>query len=113
MSNISKNKTHAFLALFLSTVFFSTFLVKPAHILFFHHDLTERVPVQSDQSTLSNPSDTNCPICNFEFCFFIADKPAEFEKVPAIFAGQKTPQTFDCLASQASHHFLLRAPPVF
>lgn len=113
MKNISKNKTHALLALFLSAVFFSTFLVKPAHILFFHHDLTERVPIQSDQTTLLNPSDTNCPICNFEFCFFLSTNQPDIQKAPAIFAKQQTPQTFDCLAKQASHHFQLRAPPVF
>jgi len=112
MSKLSKNKTHVFLALFLSVVFFSTFLVKPVHILFFHHDLTERAAIQIDQTTISNPSNTNCPICDFEFCLFIADKPISIEKIPEIFARQKTPQTIDCLASQVSQHFQLRAPPV-
>lgn len=112
MINISKPKVHAFLALFLTAVFFSTFLVKPVHVLFVHHNLTEKVPIQPDKATISNPTDNDCPICDFEFCFFLSTNQFEIQKVHAVFTEQQTLQTIDCLINKASQHFQLRAPPV-
>ena len=112
MINNSNHKVHAFLALFLITVFFSTFLVKPVHVLFVHHNLTEKVPIEPDKATISNPTDNDCPICDLEFCFFLSTNQIEIQKVPTIFSEQQTLQTVDCLLNKASQHFQLRAPPV-
>jgi hypothetical protein len=112
MNKIPKQKVHVLLALFLSAVFFSTFLVKPVHILFVHHNLTVRLPVQSDKAILTIPSDADCPICDFEFCFFLSTDQPVIQKTLDSFAELQIPHTIDCFVHQTSHHFLLRAPPV-
>lgn len=111
MINISKHKVHAFLALFLTTVFFSTLLVKPVHILFVHHNLTQNTANRPGETILSNLTDYDCPVCDFEFCSFISENQPNNQKTPDLFAELQIPKIIDCVVNQASHHFLLRAPP--
>ena len=111
MNNKSRNKVHVFLALFLSTVFVSTFMLKTTHLLFVHHNLTENTVNRPGETILLNPTDYDCPVCDFEFCSFLSEIQPDNQKTPDIFAELQIPQTIDCIVNQSSHHFLLRAPP--
>lgn len=113
MNKTSGNKVHVLLSLLLTAVLVGTLLIKPAHILLVHHDLSELTTEHSEQTTLSNPHHSDCAICDFEFCFFISTGQVNVPKVCEVYANELTPQIVDCIVNQTSHHFQLRAPPVF
>jgi len=109
---ISKNnKVHAFFALFFLTVLMSTILIKPFHIFVEHHQLPDIKLANTDHTLLSNSGNTDCPICDFEFCSFISADKVVIQKNPESFVDNIISQTTDCLIQQSSHNFLLRAPP--
>ena len=112
MNNKTRKTVQVTLALFLTMVLTSTFLLKTTHILFSHHCLTVRVPVQSDMTILTTLSDNDCPICNFEFCSFLPENLPDNQKVPDLFSEPEIPSTIDCIVYKTSHRFQLRAPPV-
>ena len=108
----SKNKIlHSIYALFLAAVFMSTFLIKPLHIIIAHHDSHDFAIVHSERATVSTAGESNCPICDFEFCSFVSADKIDIQKTPECFADNFTPQTIDCQIQKSSHNFLLRAPP--
>jgi hypothetical protein len=113
MNKAPNHKVHVFLALSMLTVFFSTFLVKPAHILFAHHHLIEQTIGNSDQTTLSTAQDNDCAICDFEFCVFLSASQFNIPKIPLVFADKIVPQTVESIVNHSFPHFHLRAPPLF
>jgi hypothetical protein len=112
MNKRLKNNGRLFLALLLTAVLTGTLLIKPAHILLVHHELTEISTGHSDGTTVANSHQQDCPICDFEFCSFISSSVISVPKVAAVFAAELTPCTIDRPVDQSSHHFQLRAPPV-
>jgi len=112
MNGTINHKGHVFIALLLAVVLASSMLAKPLHILFVHHDLARISPVYSTQATVSNSQETDCPICDFEFCFFIANSQTNLPEISEIYAKALTPEVIDLIVNQTSHNFQLRAPPV-
>jgi len=112
MNQASNHKIHVLLALFLSTVFLSTFLVKPVHILFVHHHSTTRTTVNSGQIAFTTEQESNCPICDFEFCAFLAANSFECSNVPVVFGEKLISRPVHFFIYHTSLHFQLRAPPI-
>lgn len=112
---MSRNQTYSIKlkALLLLTAFVFASLVKPAHILVEHHDLTHVIaPVQHDVDALAENHHFDCQICEFEFCFFI---PNDTPLLPVannhlLQINAEKPGSHPVLVSCLTH--LLRAPPV-
>ncbi|MDP4239159.1 MAG: hypothetical protein Q8904_06775 [Bacteroidota bacterium] len=113
MNRILKNKGRALSALLLSAVLVGTLLIKPVHILLVHHEMTQTNGGHSGWTAITQPLHHDCPICDFEFCSFISQTHAAVPKAAITFAKELAPQTIDCLVNRSSHHFQLRAPPVY
>ena len=113
MNRTSILKRQTYFALLLLVVFTGSILIKPVHILLVHHDLTQITTTKPDKTVVSIPSHHDCAICNFEFCSFISQHQVDLPKVSEIYAKELTPQVVDFIANQTSHHFQLRAPPVY
>ncbi|MDR3652131.1 MAG: hypothetical protein P4L34_04085 [Paludibacter sp.] len=113
MNRTLNHKGHVLLALLFTAVFFVSMLVKPMHILFVHHDLSEITILHSNKPIVSNSYENDCPICDFDFCFFVSNTQINIPKAGEIYAIELTPQVVDCIVNHTSHHFQLRAPPVF
>ena len=107
------HKRQTYFALLLLVVFTGSILIKPIHILLVHHDLTEMTNTQPDKIVVTTPTHHDCAICDFEFCSFISQHIVDLPKVSEIYAKELTPQVVDFISTQNSHHFQLRAPPVF
>jgi len=111
MNNKTRHKGRVLLALFLSAVLLGSLLLKPAHVLFVHHDRTETAHSQSNQKAVSIPRNIDCAICDVEFCSFIPQKQVVVPKVTNISILELTLQEVACLTKTSSHNFQLRAPP--
>jgi len=111
MTKIAKHTTQSLFALLLLAVFISSLLIKPAHILLAHHDLSEGVC--ADQHGLAFTTDhySDCPICDFEFCTFIPQNKINIPQVTMVVRKEQTLHTVACLANLSTHLFQLRAPP--
>jgi hypothetical protein len=100
-------------ALLLLTAFVVASLVKPAHILVEHHDLSHfMTPVHHDVDAFNENHHFDCQICEFEFCFFITNDAlllpvADYHLLQI---NSEKPGTHPVLVSHLTH--LLRAPPV-
>jgi len=113
MYKTAKQSTHILLALFLTTVLAGSVLIKPAHIMLAHHNLGETPVIHPDQKSITNPHPHVCAICDFEFCSFIPQKQVIVPQVNILTIHELASRTVACFVSTSSHHFQLRAPPVY
>jgi hypothetical protein len=100
-------------ALLLLTVFFSSLLIRPAHILLAHHGHSEGVCTTEHGQAVTTDHYKDCPICDFEFCTFIPQTRTIIPQTTMFVCREQTLPTVDCLVSVSTHLFQLRAPPVF
>jgi len=112
MNKTTRQPLRIIFALFLTAVLVGSLLVKPAHILLVHHDLTERTTVHPDQKVITNTHHHECAICDFEFCSFIPQKQVIIPQVNILYVNELASRVVACFVSTASHRFQLRAPPV-
>ena len=101
----------ALLALLLTAVLVSSLLIKPAHILFVHHDRSEATHTGHSLSNVSTYQDHDCSICDFEFCSFIPQKQVIVPQVTMFSLNELASRTVACFVCNSSHNFQLRAPP--
>ena len=98
-------------ALLLLAVFIGSLLIQPAHILFVHHELSERICSTENGQAITTDHYKDCPICDFEFCTFIPQKQISIPQATMIVRNEQTLRTVACLANISTHLFQLRAPP--
>jgi len=110
--NIS-SKSKPFLATFLLALIVGSILIKPIHVVLIHHDITGIQNVGSTELLISNSHHHDCMICDFEFCTFIQQNQFQSQDVQLFFTRELSQKTSSCQVNKESHHFLLRAPPVF
>ena len=113
MINATKHNRQALIALLLTAVLFGSILVKPVHILMFHHEHSGLIHSLSSQKTISTHHYNDCAICDFEFCTFIPQKQVIVPQVNIITTNELAFRMVACFVCYSSHNFLLRAPPVF
>jgi len=111
MGKTSKHTGKLLAALLLSVVLIGSILIKPAHILFVHHEGTEIAHTQSTLKVISNFHTHDCVICDFEFCSFIPQKQVIVPQVNIIYLNEPAIRTVACFVCTSSHIFQLRAPP--
>lgn len=99
------------LALLLTAVLIGSLLIKPAHILFVHHERSEIIHGESPQKTVSPSHGHDCSICDFEFCSFIPQKQVIVPQVTMFSLNELASRTVACFVFNSSHNFQLRAPP--
>jgi len=99
-------------ALLLTAVLTGSLLIKPAHILFVHHERSEIVHAEFPQNTVSPFHARDCSICDFEFCSFIPQKQVIVPQVTMFSLNELASRTVACFVCNSSHNFQLRAPPV-
>ena len=100
------------IAMFLTSLLFFSYVVKPVHVLIVHHNLSSRLEVPPGKAEISTPNHHDCSICNFEFCSFVDQ---EVTKVPTVvFAISQELGSLVPMAIQyySAPFFSLRAPPV-
>lgn len=105
------NYIKSIVAITILSVFVGSMLIKPIHVFFLHHLTPEKSLVLTDQKTISNPVENVCPICDFEFCFFIDHDKVDLPKVIFYFTNNSTPELSDFVVKCTINHFQLRAPP--
>ena len=105
-------KGRVMLALLLTAVLTGSLLIKPAHILFVHHERTEIIHGGFPQNTVSPFHARDCSICDFEFCSFIPQKQVIVPQVTMFSLNELASRTVACFVCNSSHNFQLRAPPV-
>jgi len=98
-------------ALLLTAVLTGSLLIKPAHILFVHHERSEIVHAEFPQNTVSPFHARDCSICDFEFCSFIPQKQVIVPQVTMFSLNELASRTVACFVCNSSHNFQLRAPP--
>ncbi|HRZ98317.1 MAG TPA: hypothetical protein P5084_12240 [Paludibacter sp.] len=98
-------------ALLLLAVFLSSLLIKPAHILFSHHEHVSEVIHNHENAQFATSHYEYCAILDYEFCTFIQHTKTELPQVNFRIFSDQTTHTVACLASTPSHLFQLRAPP--
>ena len=105
------HKEKIFVALLLSVVLISAILIKPAHLLFVHHEGTEISHSQLSLKIISNYHAHDCVICDFEFCSFIPQKQVIVPQVNISYLKEPANRAVTCFVCTSSHIFQLRAPP--
>ncbi len=111
MNITAKHINQSRFALLLLTVFVSSLLIRPAHILLAHHGHSEGICTTEHGQAVTTDHYKDCPICDFEFCTFISQKQISVPQVIMIVRKEQTMPTVPCLANTSSHLFQLRAPP--
>lgn len=112
MGKIKHYTGNVLIALFLSAVLTCSILIKPVHILFVHHDHSELNHACFPQKVLSTIHDTDCSICNFEFCSFIPQKQVALPQVNIFSLKEPATRTDAYFYCNYPLSFQLRAPPV-
>ncbi len=105
------NYTKSIVAFTILSVFVGSMLIKPIHVFFLHHLTPEKVQVLTDQKTISTPGENVCPICDFEFCFFIDHETVDLPKAVFYSTNNISPKLNDLAVKRIINHFQLRAPP--
>jgi hypothetical protein len=113
MGKIKLYTGNVLIALFLLTVLTGSIVIKPAHILFVHHEHSEIIQNCFPQKVLSILHTHDCSICDFEFCSFIPQKQVTVPQVNILCLKEPVIQTVSSFVTNSSINFLLRAPPVF
>jgi len=112
MNKIAKHTTKSRLALILLTVFVSSMILKPVHILLAHHEHSQGICTSHQVGlVLTTGHFEDCPICDFEFCTFIPQEPTIVPQITVIVSTELTEPTVACLARISTFLFQLRAPP--
>ena len=112
MNIIAKHTTKSRLALILLTVFVSSMILKPVHILLAHHEHSQGICTSHQVGlVLTTGHFEDCPICDFEFCTFIPQEPTIVPQITVIVSTELTEPTAACLARISTFLFQLRAPP--
>ena len=111
MNIFTKQTTHQLFALLLLAVFVSSLLIKPAHIVFSHHEHESEVIHIQDEAEFTANHYEYCAILEYEFCTFIQHTKTELPHVNFRICSEQTLHTVTCLANISSHIFQLRAPP--
>lgn len=107
-----KNRVRFVFGWIVLLVFLGSLTIKPIHVLLDHHKLGVEMNTRSNEKTITNHH-PDCAICDFEFYTFIQQNQEKLQDSNQIFAKEPAPKLTSCIPNQASHHFLLRAPPVF
>jgi len=111
MSKTTQHTSKSLLALLFLAVFMGSLLIKPAHSLLSHHELSENVSVDLHKQAIATDKYKDCPICDFEFCTFIPQKAITVPPLTELVQKEQTVYTVACLARISSYLFQLRAPP--
>jgi hypothetical protein len=86
-----------------------TLMVKSVHCVLISHDaVTEAV---NGQATFSPDQPDSCPICSFDFYPVILHSLKVLPDVTRFAYSERQYSLVDALVKQATHLFLLRAPP--
>lgn len=112
MKITAQHITRARLALLLLVVFGSSFMFKPVHLLFAHHERQAPTRFHPNEQMLETERHNDCAICEYEFCTFIPEKTTNTPQINAIICDCPTPPTTDKPISRSLLNFQLRAPPV-
>lgn len=113
MNNTNTNIHKAQVALLMTIVFMSSLLIQPTHSWLAHHTAPHAPCVLDGKLSITNQTDTHCPICNYEFCLFIPQKKPAALRSTVIAFKQLTARTVTLLTLNSHPLFHLRAPPVF
>lgn len=98
--------------MFLTSLLFFSYVVKPVHVLVVHHNWASQIHVASDHDELSTPNRHDCSICQFEFCSYI---PQDFTEIPFVaftFSQELISAVPDGILYYSAYTFSLRGPPV-
>lgn len=97
----------ASLLLMLTT---GTLMVKSVHCVLISHDAV--IEAVNGQTTVSSDQPDNCPICSFDFYPVILHSLKVLPDVTRFAYSERIYCLVDAPVKQATHLFLLRAPPV-
>ena len=112
MGKIKLYTGNVLIALFLTAVLSGSILIKPAHILFVHHEQSEIIHACFPQKVILTVYNHDCLICDFVFCSFIPQEQVAVPQVNIVFFNKLVTRTVACTICKCSHNFQLRAPPL-
>ncbi|WP_068705204.1 hypothetical protein [Paludibacter jiangxiensis] len=104
-----RNRIRILIASLLLMLTTGTLMVKSVHCVLISHDVvTEAV---NGQTTVSTDQPDSCPICSFDFYPVILHSLKVLPDVTRFAYSERLYSLIDAPVKQATHLFLLRAPP--
>lgn len=100
-----------FSALSLLIVMTFAVLVKPLHVFIIDHSCLYNSVSDHLHDEFNNFKDTDCPICDFEFCQIIPQSDTEVPTAVSFPYHQFVVHEVDCFVENSAYYFDLRAPP--